>query len=104
MGYTGSIQTLRRFLATLEGQAVRARKLTVRFETPPGHQAQADWAYAGKFADTGGTLRSVYLFTYVLGFSRMLFVRCTTSMTVLTLISMPSQSSAAGRVRSSTTT
>jgi hypothetical protein len=37
MGYTGSVQTLRRFLATLAGEATRARRLTVRVETRPGH-------------------------------------------------------------------
>jgi transposase len=54
MGYTGSLATLRRFLATLDAQATRRRKLTVRFETPPGQQAQADWAYAGRLADAVG--------------------------------------------------
>ena len=86
MGYTGSVQTVRRFLATLDGQARRAKRLTVRFETPPGHQAQADWAFAGKLPDATGRPRPVYVFTFVLGFSRMLFARCTTSMTLPTLI------------------
>jgi transposase len=48
MGYAGSIATLRRFLGTLRGERRRREKLTVRFETPPGHQAQADWAYCGR--------------------------------------------------------
>jgi transposase InsO family protein len=86
MGYAGSVQTLRRFLATLDGQARRQKRLTVRFETPPGHQAQADWAFAGKLPDAAGIPRSVYLFTFVLSFSRVLFVRCTTSMNLATLI------------------
>jgi transposase len=86
MGYTGSLPTLRRFLATLEQQASCRRKLTVRFETPPGQQGQADWAYAGKLADAAGQPRQVYVFTFVLGFSRMLFVRFTTSMQLATLI------------------
>jgi hypothetical protein len=42
MGYTRSVQTVRRFLATPAGRRRRERRLTVRFETPPGHQAQAD--------------------------------------------------------------
>jgi transposase len=86
MGYTGSLPTLRRFLATLEQGATQQRRLTVRFETPPGHQAQADWAYAGKLDDAGGQPRSVYIFTFVLGYSRMLFVRFTTSMNLAMLI------------------
>jgi transposase len=86
MGYAGSLPTLRRFLATLEQRATQERRLTVRFETPPGQQAQADWAYAGKLADANGQLRPVYIFTFVLGYSRMLFIRFTNSMNLATLI------------------
>lgn len=43
MGYTGSIATLRRFLHGFRPEQERIRKLTVRFESPPGKQAQADW-------------------------------------------------------------
>lgn len=86
MGYTGSVATLRRFLATLDQNATRQRRLTVRFESPPGRQAQADWAYAGRFPDASGQLRAVYIFTFVLGYSRMLFIRFTTSMTLPTLL------------------
>jgi transposase len=80
MGYTGSLATLRRYLHTFRDQTQRHRKLTVRFETPPGRQAQADWAYCGKFPNAQGTLLSIYVFTLVLAFSRLLFVRFTTSM------------------------
>ena len=86
MGYTGSLVTLRRFLATLTTEDRRAKRLTVRFETPPGRQAQADWAFAGKLPGAAGTPRSVYVFTFVLSYSRALFVRCTTSMNLATLI------------------
>jgi DNA replication protein DnaC len=80
MGYTGGLATLRRFLRTLKCDLVRQGKLTVRFETPPGRQAQADWAYCGRFPTTDGKLIPVYCFVMVLSFSRMLFVRFTTSM------------------------
>src|SRR5262249_32141938 len=86
MGYGGSIAVLRRFLAALEGDSRRARRLTVRFETPPGYQAQADWAYAGRFLDAEGRSRPVHVFTLVLSYSRMLFVRFTTSMNLAMLI------------------
>jgi len=36
MGYTGSVVTLRRYLHALKPEHERLRKLTVRFETPPG--------------------------------------------------------------------
>lgn len=80
MGYDGSIDTVRRYIRTLRKDVVRAQKLTVRFETPPGKQAQADWAYCGKFATPDGGALSIYAFLIVLGFSRQLFVCFTTSM------------------------
>lgn len=86
MGYSGSIATLRRFLQTLRQTVTRQRKLTVRFETPPGQQAQADWAYAGRFPTPDGRTIAVYAFVMVLSFSRMLFIRFTTSMRMRELI------------------
>jgi len=86
MGYTGSVDSVRRFVHTLRPQSVAAQKATVRFETPPGQQAQADWAYCGRHTDSVGNNVSIYAFIYVLGFSRMLFVRFTTSMDVPTLL------------------
>jgi len=86
MGYGGSITTLRRWLRTLKATTLRQSKLTVRFETPPGRQAQADWAYCGRFSAAGGRMVPVYAFVMVLSFSRMLFVRFTTSMHLRELI------------------
>lgn len=86
MGFQGSIVILRRFLATLKDEDRRERKLTVRFETPPGEQAQADWGHVGHLQDAQERTRPVYVFTFVLSFSRMLFVRFTTSMNLETLI------------------
>jgi transposase len=80
MGYGGSIATLRRYLRTLKADTRRQAKLTIRFETPPGKQAQADWAYCGRFATPDGGKVPVYAFLMVMGFSRMMFVRFTTSM------------------------
>lgn len=80
IGYTGSIATVRRYLHSLKPEQERLRKLTVRFETPPGKQAQVDWAYCGRFSDPAGHLVPVYAFVLVLGFSRMLYVEFTSSM------------------------
>lgn len=85
-GYTGSIDVLRRYLKSVREQGQRHTKMTVRFETPPGQQAQVDWAYVGKFADALGNLHSIYAFVMVLGFSRMLFVEFTESMSLPTLL------------------
>ena len=86
MGYTGSERTLRRFL---EGKRVTHRalsKLTVRFESPPGKQAQADWAHCGRHPDARGVAISIYAFVIVLGFSRMMYVEFTTAMNAFELL------------------
>lgn len=86
MGYQGSVQTLRRYLAGFRGDRRREARLTVRFETPPGKQAQADWAYCGKHKDSLGREIAVYAFVMKLSYSRMRFVRFTSSMTTRLLI------------------
>lgn len=85
-GYTGSVDVLRRFLKSVREQSQHSAKMTVRFETPPGQQAQVDWAHVGKYADATGNLHSIYAFVMVLGFSRMLYVEFTESMSLPTLI------------------
>jgi transposase len=48
----------------------------VRFETPPGDQAQVDFAqFQVAFADEPGVSRIVWLFSLVLGYSRLLWAR-----------------------------
>jgi transposase len=80
MGYRGSLATLRRFTHTLQTEQRAKSKLTVRFETAPGEQAQADWTYCGRHPDQLGKLISVYAFVMVLSFSRMLYIEFTRSM------------------------
>ena len=80
-GFTGSLDIVQRYLKTLKVDQVVAKRATVRFETPPGHQAQVDWAHVGM---VGG--EKVYAFLLVLGFSRLLFVTFTTSMALPELI------------------
>lgn len=87
MGYTGGIDVVRRFLHALEPPVGARQKTTVRFETPPGIQAQADWASCGKALDEAGRPRAVYAFVMVLSYSRMLFVDFTHSMSLPELIS-----------------
>ncbi len=86
MGHSGSVVTLRRFLHSLKPERERLRKLSVRFETPPGQQAQVDWGYCGRFPDPSGHVFPVYVFVMVLSFSRMLYVEFTASMKLAALI------------------
>ena len=85
MGYTGSLRTVRRYVGSLEAGHSNKRR-TVRFETPPGKQAQADWAYCGRFSDATGKMVPVYAFVIVLACSRMMYVEFTTSMKLPWLI------------------
>jgi transposase len=86
MGFNGSLCILQRFLAPLRSHQRAQAKATVRFETPPGHQAQVDWAHCGCFPDASGQRVKLYAFVMVLGFSRMLFVQFTTSMDLAQLL------------------
>jgi transposase len=85
-GFKGSVQIVRRFLHTLKATRRTDQALTVRFETPPGEQAQCDWAEIGRFAQPDGTSVRVYAFVMVLGYSRYLYVEFTRSMSLATLI------------------
>ena len=84
MGFEGSERIVCRFLATLRVR--RPSQLTVRFETPPGEQAQADWAEAGRYHLPDGTSIRVFFFVMVLGFSRAFYIEFTRSMRLESLI------------------
>jgi transposase len=86
-GYDGSVDTVRRFIKTLKDQEARSAKATVRFETPPGKQAQVDWAECGRFFDPSiGRDRTLYAFVMTLGYSRMMYVCFTWSMKLADLL------------------
>jgi len=73
-GYQGAYTAVKRFLAAIrpEGQ----QPFEVRFETPPGYQAQVDFArFVTTFTDAPGSARIVWLFSLVLGHSRHIFAR-----------------------------
>lgn len=86
LGFTGSVKIVRRFLARLSAAHRLDPRLTVRFETPPGEQAQCDWAEVGRYPQADGTTIKVYAFVMVLGYSRYLYAEFTRSMDVATLI------------------
>lgn len=86
MGYSGSIDLVRRFLAGFRAEQRAAAKATVRFETPPGEQAQADWCHCGTFPDALGHPVKLYAFVMVLGFSRMTYLEFTASMELSALL------------------
>jgi len=69
-GYTAVTDLLR------EIRPIASSPFEVRFETPPGRQAQVDFAhFRTVFTDEPGIERVVWLFSLVLGHSRMLWGR-----------------------------
>ena len=74
LGYSGGYTTLKEFLRTVRPD--KAAGYEVRFETPPGRQAQVDFAhFRVNFTDQPGSEHVVWLFSLVLGHSRMLWGR-----------------------------
>jgi len=69
LGYTSSISPVYRFLSRVdENKGVLSKKVTVRFETPVGDQAQFDWAEYQIWV--GGRKRTVYCFSIILAACR----------------------------------
>lgn len=76
-GYPGRYSLVKRFVHQVKEKS--ARVATERFETLPGVQAQVDFGECGVI-EVGGERRKLYVFVMVLGYSRMMFARFTTSM------------------------
>src|SRR3954465_14329630 len=73
-GFTGAYTAVKRAVATIRPAA--PRPIEVRFETPPGEQAQVDLArFEVAFTDEPGIKRIVWLFSLVLGHSRLIWAR-----------------------------
>lgn len=75
LGYGGGYTAVTDFLRDVHPAAAE-RGYEVRFETSPGEQAQVDFAqFNVVFADEPTTPRIVWLFSMVLGFSRLIWAR-----------------------------
>ena len=72
-GYTGSYDTVKVYVRPLREEAQRTA--TVRFETPPGKQAQVDWGQC--WTHVAGKRIKVHIFVMTLGYSRRLFAKAT---------------------------
>jgi transposase len=73
-GYRGGYTAVTDFLRDV--RSVPEPQFEVRFETPPGEQAQVDFAqFQVVFTDEPQTPRVVWLFSMVLGFSRLIWAR-----------------------------
>jgi transposase len=85
LGYTGGYTILTDFLREIRPS--RPVGFEVRFETPPGRQAQVDFAhFRATFDDQPETEHVVWLFSLVLGHSRMLWGRFVVHQDLQTLL------------------
>lgn len=82
-GYEGGYTALKDFLRPLRQAA--ASVAVRRFETPPGHQAQVDWATLGQ-VHLGEQTLPLSAFVFTLGHSRALFADLTTDQTLPTFL------------------
>jgi len=70
LGYKGSYSSLRIYIKRYRS---KPKSPVIRFETPPGAQAQMDWStYTLDFSQEGS--RRVQLFSYILGYSRRQYI------------------------------
>jgi transposase len=75
-GYQGGYGLIKTFVQPY--REARHQEATVRFETEPGKQAQADWAHFG-FIEHHGCRRRLYLFVMTLSWSRSMYLEFTVS-------------------------
>jgi transposase len=74
LGFAGGYSTVTEFLRAVRPAPPKAFER--RFETPPGKQGQVDFAFfKTEFTDEPGVERIVWLFSLVLGHSRMMWAR-----------------------------
>jgi transposase len=77
MGYDGQMTILREFISPFREKP--NKQSSIRFETPPGKQAQMDWGELGEH-EIDGKKQKLYVFVIVLGYSRMKYMEITTTM------------------------
>ncbi len=84
-GYKGGYTAVTDFLR--EARPPKQAPFERRFETPPGRQAQVDFAeFKVEFTDEPGVIRKVWLFSMVLGHSRWLWGRFAASQDLQTVL------------------
>lgn len=75
LGFTGGYSTITEFLRGVRPPG-NDGAFERRFETPPGRQAQVDFAFfKTRFTDEPGAERIIWLFSLVLGHSRLMWAR-----------------------------
>ncbi len=81
--YEGSERTVRRYVSRLRPRGSQRQHRPI--ETLPGEEAQVDWGHAG-YIQIDGKRKPLYVFSLVLSYSRIRYVRFTTSQDMLTFL------------------
>jgi transposase len=84
LGYSGKYETVKRAIRPLREASQQAAVATVRFETAPGYQWQADWGSVR--LELGDHWHRLQLFTMVSCYSRRLYAELVEDQTVPTLL------------------
>jgi transposase len=84
LGYNGCYTTVKQIVRPLRQEQKLIEEATIRFETPPGLQAQVDWG--SKTVMIGGQIIRVHIFVMVLCYSRAIYVEFTMDEKLPTLI------------------
>ena len=74
-GYSGGYSTVARYVSHFKNE--QKIKVTIRFETTPGYQAQVDWKEKLELVDMHNAPYTINIFLMTLGYSRMKFVKLT---------------------------
>lgn len=82
-GYSGGYSSVARYVSSFKQE--QRVKVTIRFETTPGYQAQVDWKEKLELVDSSNAPYTVNIFLMTLGYSRMKFVKLTFDRTQSTL-------------------
>ncbi len=82
-GYPGGYSSVARYVSNFKQE--QKVKVTIRFETTPGYQAQVDWKEKLELVDSSNATYIINIFLITLGYSRMKFVKLTFDRTQTTL-------------------
>ena len=83
LGYTGKMTILREFMKP--HRPATKQQACIRYETPPGKQAQVDWGEF-KLLCQDGSFQKVHAFIMILGYSRISYVEFTEDEKINTLL------------------
>lgn len=81
--FSGSYSAVARYVAKFKNE--QTVKVTIRFETTPGYQAQVDWKEKLQLVDNNNNTYTINIFLMTLGYSRMKFIKLTFDRTQETL-------------------